>query len=123
MPRFSRNRHRSRATIGIFTGVSLAIVAAVASYFDYVPGKGTKWLLLILPALPLVAWGCSHLARHRGYPSAAGYGLFIFGFFASSLIAGVHTPITVGFALVFVTLLPTVVFLVLPSKSGHFRRE
>jgi hypothetical protein len=123
MPRFTRNQHRLRAAIGVVTGVLLAIVAAVVSYFDYVPGKGTKWILLILPALPLVAWGCSHLARHRGYPSGAGYGLFIFGFFASSFIAGVHTPITVGFALVFVVLLPTIVLFALPKKSGHFRHE
>lgn len=121
MTRFTRNQHRVRALIGIVTGLLLAILAAVVSYFDFVPGKGTKWILLILPALPLAAWGSSHLARHRGYPSAAGYSVFVFGFFASSFIAGVHTPITVGFALVFVALLPTVVLLALPKKSGHFR--
>jgi hypothetical protein len=123
MPRFTRSKHRLRAAIGIVTGVLLAILAAVVSYFDYTPGKGTKWILLILPALPLVAWGCSHLARHRGYPSAAGYGLFIVGFFASGFIAGSHTPATVGFALVFVALLPTIVLLALPVKSGHFHRK
>ena len=123
MSRFTRHQHRNRAIIGTTIGLLLAVVAAVVSYFDYVPGKGTKWILLVLPALPLVACGGSHQARHRCYPSAAGYGLFIFGFFASSFIAGTHSPATVGFAIVFVALLPAVVLLALPSKPGYFRRE
>jgi hypothetical protein len=118
MPRFTRKQHRMRAAFGIVTGVLLAIVAAVASYSDYAPGKGTKWILLILPALALVAWGCSHLARHRGYPSAAGYGLLIMGFFAAGFIKGASTPFTVGFALVFVAVLPAVVLLALPIRPG-----
>ena len=94
----------------------MAVLAAVIGYYDYVPGKGTKWALLLVLALPLAAWGASHLARHRGYPRGAGYGLFVFGFFASSLIAGSRTPLTVGFAFLFVALLPVVVLLALPKK-------
>lgn len=123
MTRLTRNQHKARASIGILFGVAMATVAAVVSYYDYLPGKGTKWALLMLPALPFAAWGASHLARLRGYPSAAGYGLFVFGFFASSLIAGSSTPVTVGFAFLFVALLPPVVLLALPKKTGLFRRE
>ena len=122
MPRFSRNQHAARAAIGLVAGTLLAVVAAVVSYFTFQPGRGTKWALLMLPALPLVAWRSSHLARLRGYPGSAGYGLFAFGFFASGFIAGTRSPVTVGFAFVFVALLPTVVLFALPKKGGHSRR-
>ena len=123
MSYFRHHPHALKAVIGIVPGIILAIAAAILCYFTYVPGKGTRWALLILPALPLVAWGCLHLAQHRGYPSAAGCGLFILGLFVSGLIAGTKSTLTIGFAFVFVTLLPTIVLLVLPRKSEHHHRR
>ena len=101
----------------------MAVVAAMMVYSNYVPGQGTRWALLILPALPVAAWGAAHLAKLRGYPPGAGYGLFIFGFFVSGFLAGTHSPVTIGFAFVFVTLLPPVVLMGLPKKPHRFRGE
>jgi len=123
MTRLTRKQHGGRAVIAISTGLLLAIAAAVIAYFEYVPGKGTKWMLLVLPALPLTVWGCSHLARYRGYPSGAAYGLFVLGIIASNFVAANRSPLTIGFAFVFMALLPAVVLLVLPKKSDHFRHH
>lgn len=123
MSRSKRNQHGLKATIGIIAGLLLAAVGAVAVYFNYAPGKGTKWALLLLPALPLTAWGSYHLGRQRGYPGGAGCGLFMFALFVSGLIAGVHTPVTVGFSFVFVGIMPVAVLLALPRKSRHSRHH
>ena len=124
MSYFRRHPHALKATIGTGTGIVLALAAAIMTHLTYVPGRGSKWALLILPALPLVAWGSLHLAQHRGYPSGAGCGLFIVGLFVSGLIAGSRGVTAVGVAIIFVTLLPAVVLLALPRKSGrhHHRR-
>lgn len=100
----------------------MATIAAVASYFTFVPGEGTKWALLMLPALPLAAWGASHLARLRGYPSGAGYGLFVLGLFFSSFLAGTRSPLTVGFGFLFTALFPWILLLSIPNKARQTHR-
>ncbi len=75
----------------------------------------------MLVALPFVVWGCSHLARYRGYPSAAAYGLVVLGVFISGFVLTTHSPLTVGFAFIFIELLPLTVLLALPKKAEHYR--
>jgi hypothetical protein len=98
----------------------IAIISAIAGYFDYEPGKGTKWAWAILLALPIVTWGCSHLARYRGYPSVAAYGLVVLGVFVSGFVILSRSPLIVGFMFIFVELLPITVLLALPKKAGIF---
>jgi hypothetical protein len=121
MKRFTPGQHYGRALIGTIAGVVLATIAAVAGYFDYAPGKGTKWVFVMLLALPFVVWGCSHLARYRGYPSAAAYGLVLFGLLISGFVLTTRSPLTVGFTFIFIELLPVTVLLALPKKSGRYR--
>jgi hypothetical protein len=92
------------------------------TYLDFQPGTGTIWILAILPALPLAARGSANLARYRGYPSAAAYGLFALAFFVSGFIGLTRSPLTLGFAFLFMGLMPPVVLLALPRKSRHLRR-
>src|SRR5438552_13648060 len=101
------SRHRIRAVIGTGIGLAALTVAAVGAYFDDKPGKGTKWAWLVLPAVPLVGWGCGHLARYRGYPSTAAYGLFVLASIVSSLIGINRSPLTFGVAFVFLGLMPS----------------
>jgi peptidoglycan/LPS O-acetylase OafA/YrhL len=113
------HRHKTKAILGIIVGVLLVIAGAVGAYYTYQPGEGTSWVLLMLPGMPLAAWGCAHLARHRGYSTTAGYALFVFGFGLMSFVPGTHTPVTVGFGFIFAALVPVVVLFALPDKSHH----
>jgi hypothetical protein len=122
MKRLASKQHLIRAIVGLAIGMVLAIVSAVGAYFDYTPGQGTNWAWMVLLALPVVAWGCSHLARLRGYPSAAAYGLVVAGMFVSGFVVMAPSPLVVGFMFIFVELLPVGVLLALPDKSFRHRR-
>jgi hypothetical protein len=102
--------------IGILCGVLLTVLGAVESHFDYAPGKGTTWAYLIMAALPIAAWGASHLARYRGYSTGVGYGLFVLGAIFSGCLAGGTEPEAAGIVCLFAELLPVVVLLALPRK-------
>jgi len=84
MTKYSAKQHATRAFIGLAGGFVMPIVSAIVAYHDYTPGKGTKWAWLVLLALPVVTWACTHLARYRGYPSGAAYGLVVAGFIISA---------------------------------------
>jgi integral membrane sensor domain MASE1 len=97
MTKFTAKQHATRAFIGITCGFMMAIVSAIVAYRDYTPGKGNKWAWLILLALPVVTWACTHLARYRGYPSGAAYGLVVAGFIISGFTIVSRSPLDVGF--------------------------
>jgi hypothetical protein len=120
--RSTSQQQRWRAIIGLVLGNFIAIVAAIMTYLDVLSGKGTLWILVILAALPLIAWGSANLAKCRGYPSAAAYGLFAIAFVASGFIGLTRSPLTLGFAFLFMGLMPPVVLLALPRKSRHLSR-
>ena len=40
MARFTAKQHATRASVGLAVGMVIAIISAVAGYFDYEPGKG-----------------------------------------------------------------------------------
>jgi hypothetical protein len=122
MTKFTAKQHATRAFIGITCGFMMAIVSAIVAYRDYTPGKGSKWAWLILLALPVVTWACTHLARYRGYPSGAAYGLVFVGFFISGVTIVSRSPLVVGFMFICMEAIPVGVLLALPKKSGHFRR-
>jgi len=115
-------QRRSRAITGLVLGIVIAALGAVMAYVELQRGKASLWLLLVIAAMPLLAWGSANLAQYRGYPGAAGYGLFILAFFVSGFIGLTRSPLTVGFAFLFMGLMPPVVLLALPRKSGHLRR-
>jgi hypothetical protein len=122
MARLTVKQHVTRTIIGLTCGFVIAIVSAIGAYFDFVPGKGSKWAWAVLLALPVVTWGCSHLARYRGYPSAAAYGLVVLGVIIASFTIMSRSPLIIGFMFICIEAIPVGVLLALPKKPGKFRR-
>ena len=119
-----RNQHRTRAIIGITAGLAFAAIPAVGMYFDEARELGWLWILLLIGALPAIGWGSSHLALYRGYPSGVGCSLCIIGYIVSGFLGTTSRhPLALGVGVIFIGLLPTVVFLALPDKSGSSRRR
>src|SRR3954471_24153418 len=103
--RSRRRRRRVRAVVGLISGLILLIAAAVGAYFDFKPDEGTRWIVLLIPALPLAIWGCSNLAVLRGYSNGVTFALFLTSLLLSSFIGATQSHITVGFAFVFAGLM------------------
>ena len=89
-------------------------------HYEGVPKKCWTWLAI--PGFGLVLWGCTHLARSKGFPSTAAYGLSLFALAVAAVAGWSKTPLNLGTISVFVNLLPTVVLLVLPKRPGYLRR-
>ena len=115
--------HKQRALVGLPAGLLLLAVTAYQCHETWLPGKGTVWAWLLVPALALVAWGCSHLARHRGYPSSAAYGIVLVALPVSGGIGMSQTPLTIAVACGFAGVMPTVLLLALPKRFGALRRK
>lgn len=115
--------HMRRAVAGLSVGLFLLGVTAFQCYQTWLAGKGSPWAWLLVPALAFVAWGCSHLARHRGYPSSASHGIVIAGLPVSGVIGMSQTPLTVAVACVFAGVMPTVLLLALPKRFAALRRK
>jgi hypothetical protein len=86
------------------------------------PISGVKWSWVVLSGLPLIAWGCSHLARQRGYPSLAAYGLFVFALTVAYFVSGARTQQIACVLFLFVGILPVTVLLLLPKRTKYLRR-
>jgi len=112
-----------KAALGICTGLVMAGITAFLCYDTWVPGQGSKWGFLILVAVPVIAWGCSHLALERGYPTSVAYCLFIISFFAAAAIGFSQDPKAIGFAFLFVGLMPPVIIISLPVRFAAMRRS
>jgi hypothetical protein len=112
-----------KAAYGITIGMVLASLTAYQCHETWIPGEGSKWGLLILLAAPIIAWGCSHLAQERGYPTSVAYCLFIVSFFAATLIGFNEQPKAIGFAFLFVGLMPPVILLSLPVRFAAMRQS
>jgi len=104
-------------------GLMIAGLTAFKSYEAWIPDQGTKWGLLILAALPLLGWGCSHLAMERGYPVSVAYCLLVVALLAATAIGATQLPATIGLAFFFVGLMPPVILLSLPVRFASMRRS
>ena len=69
MRKHTSEQHLGRAVMGLSVGMAFALISAVMGYIDYRPDKLTHWVWVVICALPIVAWGSSHLARFKGYPA------------------------------------------------------
>jgi hypothetical protein len=107
---------RRKAFAGIIIGVLIALTAAIGVYFDWKPGRGSNWVWLILPAVPLAIWGCANLAKDRGYPEVAAYALFVLSSALAGIVGMSRSPVIFGFAFLFAILMPTFILLSLPKK-------
>jgi hypothetical protein len=116
---FTPAQHYARAVGSLSIGVTMGTISAFASYFDWISitylgrvGNG----LIVLAALPIVGWGCSHLARYRGYTGGLAYALLLIGFGISNNLVIGPVPELVEFMFLFAELLPITVLLALPKK-------
>ena len=105
--------------MGITIGILLVIIGAVGGFCNFGRhiGKMNWWAWPTLPCIPLALWGCSNLAKDRGYSSAAAYGLFVAGVLTMGFI--VRGPLVIGFTFLFAVSLPVVILLILPRRSGR----
>jgi hypothetical protein len=102
----------------------MAIVPSVGMYLDPTRSMALLWILLLLATLPAIGRGASHLALSRGYSTGAGCGLCIVGYVISGFLGTTSPhPLAMGVGVLFIVLLPTVVLLALPNKSGHSHRR
>ena len=121
---YQHSLHQQRkAALGIVIGLALAALTAWKCHDTWVPGEGTKWGLLILLALPIIAWGCSHLALERGYPTSVAYCLFIVSLFVAALIGFNENPNALALAFVFAGVMPPVILISLPIRFAAMRRS
>ncbi len=124
MSRLKPKQHVVRAVLFLGAGAALALIPALGMYFDTGRKMVWLWILLLLATLPAIGWGSSHLAQSRGYSSGAGCGLCIVGYVVSGFLGTTcPQPLALGVGVLFVVLLPTVVLLALPNKSGHSHRR
>jgi hypothetical protein len=115
-------RHAWKAALLLGLAGVLTIVTAAGMYLDVTRSLVLLWALLFISILPAIGWGSSHLARARGYPTSAGCGLCLVGYFVSGFLGTTSPyPLAIGAGVLFTVLLPTVVLLALPRKSGHSR--
>jgi hypothetical protein len=123
MPPPSR-QHARKALLGITGALILGLCPAVGMYFDTRRQRVVIWILLLLATLPVLAWGVSHLARHRGYSTAGGCGLCIVGYLVSGFV-GSTSPYPLAFAIgiIFMVILPTLVLFAMPDKSDRSKRH
>lgn len=123
MPRkFTPDQHRLRAIVGIGMGFLFAGAAAAGPYVVQVPDTKQYWAVLVIPSLFLSVWGVSHLARQKGYPGGAAYGLFAFALAVAAIAGFGKSPLNAGSIFVFVDILPLIVVLTLPRKPTYLRR-
>jgi len=117
--------HKLKAFIGIFLGLGIAGGAAVGAYYNWKPDEWYVFGLLVIAAIPFAVWGCTHLARARGYPSDIAYVLFFLTIVAGTAIAASKiTALLLGFSFVLVVLFPVIIILlVLPKKPHSSRRQ
>lgn len=118
----SSSTHRPKAYAGVALGLVLSLSGAIMAVLGHEPINGIKWSWVVIAGLPLIAWGCSHLARQRGYPSGAAYGLFSFALLVAYFVSGTRTPQIACIGFLFVGLLPTTVLLLLPKRTKYLRR-
>ena len=124
MSDLSSKQHARRAAFLLGLGAALAIVPAVGMYFDANRSMAWVWILSLVATIPAIGWGSSHLALSRGYSTGAGCGLCIVGYVISGFLGTTSPhPLALGVGVLFILLLPTVVLLALPNKSGHSRRK
>src|SRR5262245_46406305 len=120
MRNLSPKQHARRAGLLLGLGAVLAIVPAVALYYDTDRRMVILWILLLVATLPAVGFGASHLALSRGYSTGGGCGLCIVGYIVSGFLGATSRhPLALGVGLLFIVLFPTVVLLALPNKAGH----
>ena len=120
--RFTPDQHRFRAIVGIGLGLVFALVAGAGPFLDPVREDARYWSFLVLPALISAVWGCSHLARRKGYPAGAAYGLFAFALLVVVVAGFQRSPLGVGWLFLFVDILPPLVLLAMPRKPRYLRR-
>jgi hypothetical protein len=117
-------RHTAKAAIGIGASLAFLIIPLAGVYLDPNRKFGWLWILLLFSTMPAVAWGASHLARARGYPTATGGSVCFIGYLAVGFLGkALRHPLVFGIAVLFIILLPTVVLLALPSKNRHHHRR
>jgi uncharacterized membrane protein len=119
------DKHTLKAALGLTVGLILLVVSAAAIPLTYGPQHHQeKWAVLMFASLLPGIWGCAHLARCRGYPSVAAYGLFVLGFFFGGFIfALVRSPGTVTLPCLLSLVLPVTILFVLPNKGRHHHRH
>jgi len=123
MPRkFTPDQHRLRAIVGIGAGLLFAAVAAAGPYVVQIPDVKQYWAALVIPSLLLSVWGVSHMARQKGYPGGAAYGLFAFALAVAAVAGLAKSPLDAGSIFIFVDILPVVVVFTLPRKPTYLRR-
>jgi hypothetical protein len=123
MGRLTQQEHGIRAGIGIISGIVFAIIGAVVNYLQRGSHEPTTWLLLFLPVLPLLAWGCSHLAKYRGYSSGVSYGLIALVLIAPGVAIPLLSHAIAGLVIVTAAIIPPLILMTLNIRPGNFRRR
>ncbi len=121
MNRLTKQEHGNRTVVGIVGAMAFAIAGAVLNFGAHGPFKASEWTLLFVPVLPLLAYGCSHLARYRGYSSGVSYGLVFLVVAGSALATPILSASTVGIVVVAATAIPPLVLMTLNIRPGNFR--
>jgi hypothetical protein len=117
-------RHRRKAGIFLGLGAILAVAPAVGLFFETDRSRVWIWYVLFIGTLPAVAWGASHLARFRGYPSEAGFVLSFVGYLVSGVLGTTSPhPLVLSCGVLFIVLLPPIILLSIPSKTPIYGRR
>lgn len=121
MSRLTKQEHATRAVAGISIATVSAIAGAVMNYGAHGPFKASLWTLLFVPVLPFLAWGCSHLARHRGYSTGVSYGLIALVLAGAAISIPALSGSTVGIVVITATAVPPTILMTLNIRPGNFR--
>jgi tetrahydromethanopterin S-methyltransferase subunit E len=121
MNRLTKLEHRNRVFVGIIGAVVFAVAGAVMNFDAHGPFKASEWTLLFVPVLPLLAYGCSHLSRYRGYSSGVSYGLIVLVMAGAALATPILSASTVGIVFIAATAIPPLILLTLNIRPGTFR--
>jgi hypothetical protein len=121
MSRLTKLEHRNRAVAGISLAVVFAVAGAIMNHGAHGPFKASQWTLLFVPVLPLLAWGCSHLARHRGYSTGVSYGLIVLVLAGAAVSIPALSGATAGVVVLTATAVPPLVLMTLNVRPGNFR--
>ena len=122
----ANSRHKLKATVGIFTGLSLGLAPLVLVLLDLLSARsrealGEVFLGLMFFAPAFSIWGAAHLAWHRGaspmLPVIAGG----FGFVIMWLMAALQNMPLVLMGYTFVTIAPVLVVFFLKAGTRQKR--
>jgi peptidoglycan/LPS O-acetylase OafA/YrhL len=121
MNRLTKQEHGNRTVFGVFGAMAFAIAGAIMNYGGHGPFRASEWTMIFVPVLPLLAFGCSHLARYRGYSSGVSYGLIFLVIAGAAIATPILSASTVGVVVIAATAIPPLILMTLNVRPGNFR--